>query len=186
MGAKKNIWLPLLILFLVALVSAALVSLLVAYFEEIDAFVLPISVAVCLLGVVISLLFVRKRSLRQHKRELCIIGACYALLAATFFLYHFGFVWNILLFFVFIILIVAANVCSTSLYFWEICSSNVVYATTISALLSGLFYASRISADWGTLFLTLLSGWFFAGLGFISSIISFFLIKSKFPIGLEK
>ncbi|MBP5709688.1 MAG: hypothetical protein J6W84_01790 [Bacteroidales bacterium] len=35
MGKKKNIWLPLLILFLVALVSAAVVTLLVDFFDDI-------------------------------------------------------------------------------------------------------------------------------------------------------
>jgi len=177
MGKKKNIWLPLLILFLVALVSAAVVTLLVDFFDDIDAFIMPISVAVCLLGIIVSLLLVRKHSVRQHKRELCIVGACYALLAAQFFLYHIGFVWNILLFYILILLIVAATECSTSLYFWVICSSNIVFATTISALLWGLFWASRISADWETLFITLLSGYFYAGLGFIATTISFFLTR---------
>lgn len=51
---------------------------------------------------------------------------------------------------------------------------GIALATAIlsAATFNGLMYARLISSDWGTLYLTLLSGLTFAAIGFILSVIT--------------
>ena len=58
-------------------------------------------------------------------------------------------------------------------------SANTIFSMSMSATFNGLMYARNISADWGTLYLTLLGGITFAALGFLISTIALFSTKNK-------
>ncbi|MBR6991635.1 MAG: hypothetical protein IKH97_05370, partial [Bacteroidales bacterium] len=58
-------------------------------------------------------------------------------------------------------------------------SANTIFSMSMSATFNGLMYARNISADWGTLYLTLLGGITFAALGFLTSTIALFSTKNK-------
>ena len=70
-----------------------------------------------------------------------------------------------------------AHTISTSL----LLHANTLVAMPMATTFNGLMYARNISADWGTLYLTFLSGIILAAVGFIISAISMLWAKYISP-----
>lgn len=176
---KNKIWLQLLAILLAAAVSSAIVLLMVGFYKDIKQLVPAISGSVCLLGVVVSFLLVRKHPSKQRRSSFLILGADYVSLAISILLYAAGSIWNIWVFFVMMALVVVNSEFArdrSMLVFYHV---NTIFISSMSSLFCGLMYARYISDDWGTLLLTMIGGLSFAALGFILTTGSLLLFSKE-------
>ena len=179
MMIKNNIWLQLLAILLVAVISAAIVLLMVGFYENIKLLIPAIPISICLLGIFVNILLICKQPAQQRKKSFLILGADYMVLAISTLLYFVGALWAIWVFFVIIALVVVNSEFApdkSTLVFYHV---NTIFIASMSFLFSGLMYARYISDDWGTLLLTNIASLFFAAFGFILAVISLLLAKNK-------
>ena len=176
---KNNVWLAIVILLLISIATAAITVLLVTYFAAIKTFIPILVVSVCLLGITFCYLLVRKHPTKRKRREMIVLASNYLVIILSSILYSAGLFWAVAVFFSLFVIVtlnyhLAHN--NPSLLFL---SANTIFSMSMSTTFNGLMYARNISADWGTLYLTLISGISFASLGFLFSTIALLLTKTK-------
>ncbi|MBR4135257.1 MAG: hypothetical protein IKU03_02455 [Bacteroidales bacterium] len=183
MKETKNItiWTAIAVLLLVSLTSAAIVVLLVRFYKTI-AFLIPsIFGVLCVLGILVCYLVIRKHSSPLKKRDWIIVAGSYGAAVLSVLLYFAGasllIPWS---FFMMVLLFVVNSHFAQDMSALLLYNANTIFTMTISETFRGLFWACFISDDWGTLFVTSISGMTFAAVGFIIAIISMLLMKSKF------
>ena len=178
---KDNVWLALAVLLLISLATVALSVLLVTYFVDIKKVVPVLMIAICLLGVLFSYLLVRRHPTKQRRREMIVLATNYLVVILSTILYSLGAFWTAAVLFILLFMLIInsqlAHTISTSL----LLNANTLVAMPMAATFNDLMYARNISADWGTLYLTFLSGIILAAVGFIISAISMLWAKYISP-----
>lgn len=177
---NSNIWASLAVLLLVALFSAAIVVLLYVFYKQLASFVPFIFFMLCLLGILVSHLFIRKRMASLKKRDWLVLACSYGVAVLSFFLYIGGAFINIWLFLAMILLFVVNSHFAMDDFSLRLYNANTIYTMSLSATFSGLMWACFISDDWGTLLLALVAGLTFAAAGLIIAIVSTLLARPKF------
>ena len=170
--STNNIWVAIGIALATAILSAAITALTLLSFEKAKAFTPILCAAVWLTGLICAILYIIKSFIRQKKRVLITTGVTYAIFLISILYYSAGFVYWIGLLMVMIIIFIANSILADSspvLLFYNV---NTLFSMSMAATFNGLMYARFISSDWGTLYLTLLSGLTFAAIGFILSVIT--------------
>ena len=174
---KDNVWIALTILLFISLATAALATMMVTYFVDITKVVPVLMIAICLLGVLFSHLLVRRHPTKQRRREMIVVATNYLVVILSTILYSIGAFWTVAVFFILLSMLIVnsqfAHTVPTSL----LLNANTVVAMPMAATFNGLMYARNISADWGTLYLTFLSGIILAAVGFIISAIAMLWAK---------
>lgn len=183
MKETKNIsvWTAIAILLLVSLISAAIVILLNLFYKKI-AFLIPsIFGALCVLGILVCYLVIRKHSSSLKKRDWIIVAGSYGAAVLSVLLYFAGALFLIpWTFFMMVLLFVVNSHFAQDMSALLLYNANTIFTMTMSETFRGLLWACFISDDWGTLFVTSILGRTFAAVGFIIAIISMLLMKSKF------
>lgn len=176
-----TIWATLAILLLVSLTSAAIVVLLNLFYKKI-AFLIPsIFGALCVLGILVCYLIIRKHSSPLKKRDWIIVAGSYGAMVLSLLLYFAGGLFlEPCTFFMMVLLFVVNSHFAQDMSALLFYNANTIFTMTMTETFGGLLWACFISDDWGTLFLSLISGLTFAAIGFIIAIISMLLMKSKF------
>ena len=169
MKYRNNIWIAISVILLFSAISAGLSVALVFCFEIIRGIIPAIMIAVCLMGIVPSFLHVRKHPTRRKTQEMLVIAANYLLLLLSCFYYSIGFLWWLPLFSALIILIITNDLMSVDVSSTCLLQTNTVFAVPLASTFSGLLYASNISSDWGTLYVTTTAGVVYAAIGFVFS-----------------
>lgn len=183
MKETKNItiWATLAILLIVSLASAAIVVLLVRFYKTISFLIPSIFAALCVLGILVCFLIIRKHSSPLKKRDWIIVAGSYGAMVLSVLLYFAGGPFlNPCIFFMMVLLFVTNSHFAQDMSALLLYNANTIFTMTMSATFWGLLWACFISDDWGTLFIAWISGLTFAALGFIIAIISVLLMKSKF------
>ena len=178
---KDNVWIALTILLFISLATAASSALMVTYFVAIKKVVPVLMIAVCMLGVLFSYILVRRHSAKQRRREMMVVATNYLVVILSTILYSVGAFWTVAVLFILLSMLIIniqlAHTISTSL----LLHANTLVAMPMAATFNGLMYARNISADWGTLYLTLLSGIILTAVGFIISAIAILWAKYISP-----
>ena len=177
---KNNIWVNLVVLLVVSIITAGLSALLVTYFEEIRRVIPALMMIICLFGIGLGFLFFRKHNAKQRIRGLIVVVANYLLIITSAFLYSIGFVWWLALFFFLIVLISINNEVASDVESLCLLHTNTLFSVPMSTTFEGLYYANNISADWGTLYLTIFMGVTYAAVGFVFSAIALLLGNAKY------
>lgn len=183
MKETKNItiWATLAILLIVSLASAAIVVLLVRFYKTISFLIPSIFAALCVLGILVCYLIIRKHSSPLKKRDWIIVAGSYGAMVLSVLLYFAGGPFlHPCIFFMMVLLFVINSHFAQDMSALLLYNANTIFTMTMSATFCGLLWACFISDDWGTLFIAWISGLTFAALGFIIAIISVLLMKSKF------
>lgn len=173
---KNSLWGSIGLLFFVALASAALSAGLVAFFKTIETAFLAIILTACLLVSILSLFIIRKHSTKPKRREAIPIASNFVVVILSALSYPAGFLWWILIFLVLILMMLTNTMMTRSVSSTLILNANTLFAIPMATTCNGLMYATHISADWGTLYLTSVSALASAALGLI---ISAFAVLTK-------
>ena len=176
---KNNVWLAITILLLISIATAAITVLLVTYFAAIKTFIPILVASVCLLGITFCYLLVRKHPTKQMRRKMIVLSSNYLVIILSTILYSIGFFWTVEVFFSLFVIVTLNYHLAHNIPSLLFLSANTIFSMSMSATFNGLMYARNISADWGTLYLTLISGISFASLGFLFSTIALLLTKTK-------
>ena len=176
---KNNAWIAIAILLLISIATAAITALLVIYFTAIKTFIPILVASVCLLGIISCYLPVRKHPTKRKRREMIVLVSNYLVIVLSSILYSIGFFWTVAVFFFLFVIVTLNYHLAHNIPSLLFLSANTIFSMSMSATFNGLMYARNISADWGTLYLTLLGGITFAALGFLTSTIALFSTKNK-------
>lgn len=184
-SSNNNVRRAFLMLLFVSIVTAALSAGMVFFFKNIRAFVPELVGVVCLIGIVISYMFVREHPLKQKCREMIIVSVNYLIVVLMALIYNVGFLVDVLSLFLFSLVFIINNLQTKDVSSSLLYNANSVFSMTMSVTLGGLLYARNISADWGTLYVTFLAGMIFVILGFIIATIILFSVD-KFQESAQK
>ena len=176
---KNNVWLAIVILLLISIATAAITALLVIYFTAIKTFIPILVASVCLLGITFCYLPVRKHPTKQKWREMIVLVSNYLVIVLSTILYSIGVFWAVAVFFFLFVIVTLNYHLAHNIPSLLFLSANTIFSMSMSSTFNGLMYARNISADWGTLYLTLLSGITFAALGFLFSTIALLSTRAK-------
>ena len=178
---KDNVWIALTVLLLISLATAALSALMVTYFVDIKKVVPVLMIAICLFGVLFSYLLVRRHPAKQRRRKMIVLATNYLVVILSTIFYSIGAFGTVAVLFILLFMLIInsqlAHTISTSL----LLHANTLVAMPMATTFNGLMYARNISADWGTLYLTFLSGIILAAVGFIISAIAMLWAKYISP-----
>lgn len=175
---KDSLWGSIGLLFFVALATAALSTGLVALFKEIETAFGAIILFACLIVSIGSFFIIHKHPSKHRRRETILIASNYVIVLLSALLYPAGFLWWVSLFFVLILLMITNSMMAKSASSTLLLNANTLFSIPMATTCNGLMYATHISADWGTLYLTAASAQTYSALGFILSTIAL-LIKRQ-------
>ena len=166
------------LLLIIALATAAFALGLVACFKKTETVFLALILITCLIVSITSLYIVRKHPSKQKRTEAIMIASNYVTVILSAFLYTTGFIWLYFLFFVLIFLLITNTMLGESASSSLLLNSNTLFSIPMATTCTGLMFASHISDDCGTLYLTAICALSYSAIGFIFAAIAF-LIKQQ-------
>ena len=177
---KSNVWRAFVLLLSVSIFAAALSAGMVCFFEKIRIIIPELVGVVCIVGIVLSYLLVRKHPFKQKCREMIIVSINYLIVVLMALIYNVGFLVDVLSLFLFSLVFIINNLQTKDVSSSLLYNANSVFSMTMSVTLGGLLYARNISDDWGTLYITFLAGMFSVIIGFIIATIILFSVDNYF------
>ncbi|MCR4816961.1 MAG: hypothetical protein K5842_07245 [Bacteroidales bacterium] len=174
---KNNVWQAFVMLLSISIGAAALSAVMVCFFEKIRIIIPELVTVVCLMGIVISYLLVRKHPAKQRCRELIIVSANYLIIVLAALFHPAGLVVDVLYLGLFGMMFVISDNQAKDVQSSLLFNASSVFSMTMSVTFGGLLYARNISDDGGTLYITFLAGLIFAALGFVVATIILFSVS---------